>query len=76
MNNFNIQILQFLESCSLTGKISTDDLGYLTKWYFENKEITTKEYFNKILEMTNLSFFDTNITIFKIVNDYNEFFSL
>lgn len=68
----NKLILQFLETCALTGNISTDDLGYLTKWYFQNKDIDTKDYFNKISENIEISFFDNNSVISKIVDDYNE----
>jgi len=64
--------LLFLQSC-VRKDISTEDLGYLTKWLFVDFEnITNKEFFDKVKQFTEMNFFDRPITIKEILDFYNK----
>ncbi len=60
--------LQFIQSCVRQG-VSTDDIGYITKWYF-SKEVSDEEYFASVQASINDKFFDNNNKIQAILTSY------
>ena len=68
----DIRPLNLLQSCVRAG-VSTADLGYLTTWLMKDyQNIQLIDYISKINEMLDIKFFDSNITIKKIVDHYQE----
>jgi hypothetical protein len=64
------QVLNFIQSC-VRAEVSTDDLGYLTKWALKDYEnVVFETFLAKIEEMIEQKFFDHNQKISKIVNNY------
>ena len=64
--------LLFLQSC-VRRNISTDDLGYLTKWLFEDFDnLRNEDYFNQVQHFADTNFFDRNITIRELLEYYNK----
>jgi len=64
----NTKLLEFLESCSKSN-ITTDDLGYITRWAFKFNGDTDK-FFNKVKESIDSNFFDCPSRI-KSIYDYH-----
>ena len=61
--------LLFIQSC-VRREISTDDIGYLTKWLFRDFDQTNKEYFDKVKSFLNDGFFDNNNAVNQILTAY------
>ncbi len=61
--------LQFIQSCVRQG-ISTEDIGYLTKWHLQD-EVSDEKYFKSVMESIDNKFFDTNNRIKSILVNYN-----
>ena len=63
--------LQFIQSCTRQS-ISTDDLGYMIKWYFEDAD----GFFTRVSSSCRQKFFDTPIRIREILMNYNEYIDI
>lgn len=63
--------LLFIQSC-VRREISTDDIGYLTKWLFQDFDQENKEYFDKVKSFLNDGFFDNNRAVNEILIQYME----
>jgi hypothetical protein len=63
--------LLFIQSC-VKREISTDDIGYLTKWLFQDFDQSNIEYFNKVASFLGDDFFDNNRAVNEILIQYME----
>jgi hypothetical protein len=63
----NKQLL-FIQSCVRRG-VSENDLGYLTKWYFNNLDNEDK-FFDLVQDFAKDDFFDNKNKIKFILNEY------
>lgn len=63
--------LLFIQSC-VRREISTDDIGYLTKWLFQDFNQENIEYFDKVKSFLNDDFFDNNRAVNEILIQYME----
>lgn len=59
---------KFLKEISEDVNVSTDDLGYLTKWFFQ--ENNKNNYFTRVKKNCEIGFFDKSNKINNILNKY------
>ena len=65
------QILDFLQAC-IRKEISTDDLGYLTKWALSDyNNLDFDKYLNKVRKARDERFFDSPNKISLILSGYD-----